>query len=255
MLIRDCWIKCRSKTYIAFEGIRLKGSEKIARVRSGECSFSSTIRTNSHIGMICFNLITHRSAVYVSNNINKCWWITNNSHKRQPSSSWSRRGKCANIFSLHNTHKLILHECIWTSDFCIKTVLMVHQFDSFSYDIEMAKEKKPQCHYDGYTILIFCSALTMVARAEDDGCISFGVICFTQNRKKNHARIFDWQNLKIRQIQKYLTQQNPSLVLSNLVKCPSNYIISFKTLKSLVCYAHIWRAVIPIIEHVQIFYI
>ena len=104
MLIRDCWIKCRSKTYIAFEGIRLKGSEKIARVRSGECSFSSTIRTNSHIGMICFNLITHRSAFYVSNNINKCWWITNNSHKRQPSSSWSRRGKCANIFSLHNTH-------------------------------------------------------------------------------------------------------------------------------------------------------
>ena len=104
MLIRDCWIKCRSKTYIAFEGIRLKGSEKIARARSGECSFSSTIRTNSHIGMICFNLITHRSAFYGSNNINKCWWITNNSHKRQPSSSWSRRRKCANIFSLHNTH-------------------------------------------------------------------------------------------------------------------------------------------------------
>ena len=65
---------------------------------------------------------------------------------------------------------------------------------------------------------VWFSALTMVARADDDGCISFGVICFyTKQKKKNHARIFDWQNLKIRQIQKYLTQQNPSPVLSNLV--------------------------------------
>ena len=221
MLIRDCWIKCRSKTYIAFEGIRLKGSEKIACARSGECSFSSTIRTNSHIGMICFNLITHRSAFYVSNNINKCWWITNNSHKRQPSSSWSRRGKCANIFSLHNTH----NPSRMHLDFRLLYQGCAHGSPAWFILIRYSNGKRKKAtmplwwlhHFDFLHWRWLHALMTMVASASG--------LFVLHKTEKNHARIFDWQNLKIRQIQKYLTQQNPSLVLSNLVKCPSNCII------------------------------
>ena len=222
------------------------------RARSGECSFSSTIRTNSHIGMICFNLITHRSAFYVSNNINKCWWITNNSHKRQPSSSWSRRGKCANICSLHNTH----NPSRMHLDFRLLYQDCAHGSPAWFILIRYSNGKRKKAtmplwwlhHYDFLHWRWLHALMTMVASAS-------GLFVLHKTEKNSCPPIWLAKIKKNRQIQKYLTQQNPSLVLSNLVKCPSNYIISFKTLKSLVCYAHIWRAVIPIIEHVQIFYI
>ena len=180
MLIRDYWIKCRSKTYIAFEGIRLKGSEKIARARSGECSFSSSIRTNSHIGMICFNLITHRSAFYVINNINKCWWIINNSHKRQPSSSWSRRGKCANIFSLHSTH----NPSRMHLDFRLLYQDCAHGSPAWFILIRYSNGKRKKSHNAIMMVTPFWfSALTMVARADDDGHQLRGYLFYTKQNE------------------------------------------------------------------------
>ena len=76
-----------------------------------------------------------------------------------------------NVFALyHSYNRTMPPGFIWSLDFHFKIVLVLHRRYLIPIHCNNGKEKRALD--DGCTILI--SALTMVARVDDDGCIISG---------------------------------------------------------------------------------